>query len=40
LNNSNFVNRAEPEVVENTRNSLAEAQKQAEILQQRLSQFN
>ncbi|MCB8762247.1 valine--tRNA ligase [Planktothrix agardhii 1029] len=40
LNNSNFVNRAEPEVVENTRNSLAEAEKQAEILQQRLSQFN
>ncbi|VXD20265.1 valine--tRNA ligase [Planktothrix paucivesiculata] len=40
LNNSNFVNRAEPEVVENTRNSLTEAEKQAEILQQRLSQFN
>lgn len=40
LNNPNFVSRAEPEVVENTRNSLAEAQKQAEILQQRLSQFN
>jgi valyl-tRNA synthetase len=40
LNNSNFVNRAEPEVVENTRNSLAEAEKQAEILQERLSQFN
>jgi len=40
LNNQNFVNRAEPEVVENTRNSLAEAEKQAEILQERLSQFN
>lgn len=40
LNNPNFVNRAEPEVVENTRNSLAEAEKQAEILQERLSQFN
>lgn len=39
LNNPNFVNRAEPEVVENTRISLAEAEKQAEILQERLSQL-
>ncbi|CAD5933116.1 valine--tRNA ligase [Planktothrix agardhii] len=40
LNNSNFVNRAEPEVVENTRNSLVEAEKQAEILRERLKQFS
>ncbi|MBD2482552.1 valine--tRNA ligase [Planktothrix sp. FACHB-1365] len=40
LNNPNFVNRAEPEVVENTRNNLAEAEKQAEILRERLSQFS
>ncbi len=40
LNNPNFVNRAEPEVVETTRNNLAEAEKQAEILRERLSQFS
>jgi valyl-tRNA synthetase len=40
LNNPNFVNRAEPEVVENTRNNLAEAEKQVEILRERLSQFS
>lgn len=39
LNNSNFVNRAEPEIVENTRNNLAESEKQAEIIRERLSQF-
>jgi len=39
LNNPGFVNNARPEVVENARNALAEAQKQAEILQTRLARF-
>ncbi len=39
LNNPNFVNNARPDVVENARNALAEAQKQAEILQTRLARF-
>jgi valyl-tRNA synthetase len=39
LNNANFVNKAKPDVVEGARNALAEAQKQAEILRDRLSQL-
>ncbi|MGH8001877.1 MAG: hypothetical protein ACREPR_21220, partial [Brasilonema sp.] len=36
LNNANFVEQAPPEVVEGARNTLAEAEKQAEILRDRL----
>jgi valyl-tRNA synthetase len=36
LSNSKFVDKAPADVVQNTRNALAEAQKQAEILQERL----
>ncbi|NJM88782.1 MAG: valine--tRNA ligase [Hydrococcus sp. RU_2_2] len=36
LNNPSFVNKARPEVVEGAREALAEAQKQAEILRERL----
>ena len=36
LNNPGFVNNAPAEVIESARESLAEAQKQAEILQDRL----
>ncbi|KAB8335864.1 valine--tRNA ligase [Scytonema tolypothrichoides VB-61278] len=36
LNNANFVEQARPDVVEGARNALAEAEKQAEILRDRL----
>jgi valyl-tRNA synthetase len=36
LNNPSFVNKARPEVVQGARDALAEAQKQAEILRERL----
>jgi valyl-tRNA synthetase len=39
LNNSKFIDRATPEVVAETKNMLAEAEKQKEILQARLAQF-
>jgi valyl-tRNA synthetase len=39
LNNPKFIERATPEVVEETKNLLAEAQKQREILFVRLAQF-
>ena len=39
LNNPNFVNRAPAEIVQATRNSLTEAEKQAEILRNRLQQL-
>ena len=37
LNNAGFVSKAKPEVVEGARSTLAEAEKQAEILQERLA---
>lgn len=37
LNNAGFVSKAKPEVVEGARSALAEAEKQAEILQERLA---
>lgn len=40
LSNSNFVEKAQPEIVQATRSALAEAEKQAEILQQRLRLLN
>ena len=36
LNNPGFVNKAPEEIVQNTRDALAEAEKQSEILQERL----
>lgn len=39
LANPKFVEKATPEVVESAKNTLAEAEKQAEILRDRLSQF-
>jgi valyl-tRNA synthetase len=39
LNNTKFIERATPEVVQQTKDSLVEAQKQKEILQERLEQF-
>jgi valyl-tRNA synthetase len=36
LSNPNFVQQARPDVVEGARNALAEAEKQAEILRDRL----
>ncbi len=39
LNNSKFIERATPEVVQQTKDSLTEAEKQKEILQARLEQF-
>jgi valyl-tRNA synthetase len=39
LNNTKFMERATPEVVQQTKDSLAEAEKQKEILQARLEQF-
>jgi valyl-tRNA synthetase len=39
LSNANFVDKAPPEVVQTVRDSLAEAQKQAEILETRLNQL-
>ncbi|MGL5832084.1 MAG: class I tRNA ligase family protein, partial [Waterburya sp.] len=39
LNNSGFVNKAPAEVIEGANNDLAEAQKQAEILQERLDRL-
>jgi valyl-tRNA synthetase len=39
LNNPNFVDKAPKEVVQGARNALAEAQKQAEILSDRLAQL-
>lgn len=39
LNNPNFVDKAAPEVVQAARDALAEAQKQAEILRERLKQL-
>ena len=39
LSKPNFVNKADPKVVEETRNNLAEAEKQAEILRDRLNQL-
>jgi valyl-tRNA synthetase len=39
LNNTKFVDRATPEVVQQTKDSLTEAEKQKEILQARLEQF-
>ncbi|NES85924.1 MAG: class I tRNA ligase family protein, partial [Moorea sp. SIO2B7] len=40
LNNPGFVNKAPAEIVQNTRDALAEAQKQAEILRERLQRLN
>ncbi len=40
LSNPNFVNKAAPEVVEIARNNLAELEKQAEILRERLQQLS
>jgi valyl-tRNA synthetase len=40
LGNPNFVGRAKPEVVMATREALAEAEKQAEILRERLKQVS
>jgi valyl-tRNA synthetase len=39
LNNTKFIERATPEVVQQTKDSLVEAQKQKEILQERFNQF-
>lgn len=39
LNNANFVNKAEPKVVQEVRDNLAEVEKQAEILRDRLNRF-
>jgi valyl-tRNA synthetase len=39
LANQNFVSKAAPEVVQGAREALAEAQKQAEILRDRLNQL-
>jgi valyl-tRNA synthetase len=39
LNNAKFIERATPEVVRQTKDSLVEAEKQNEILQERLKQF-
>ena len=39
LNNTKFIERATPEVVQQTKASLVEAEKQKEILQERLQQF-
>ncbi|HEY9751491.1 MAG TPA: valine--tRNA ligase, partial [Coleofasciculaceae cyanobacterium] len=39
LNNPNFVSKARPDVVETTRQSLSEAEKQAEIIRGRLEQL-
>ncbi|MDT9273845.1 MAG: valine--tRNA ligase [Limnospira sp. PMC 737.11] len=39
LSNPNFVDKADPQVVQGARDALAEAEKQAEILQSRLSGF-
>jgi valyl-tRNA synthetase len=39
LNNAKFVERATPEVVQQTKDSLVEAEKQKEILQERIAQF-
>jgi valyl-tRNA synthetase len=39
LNNSGFVNKAPAEVIQGANNDLAEAQKQAEILQERLDRL-
>lgn len=39
LSNRNFVDKADPQVVQGARDALAEAEKQAEILQSRLSSF-
>jgi valyl-tRNA synthetase len=39
LNNTKFIERATPEVVQQTKDMLAEAEKQKEILQERLNQF-
>jgi valyl-tRNA synthetase len=39
LNNTKFIERATPEVVQQTKDSLTEAQKQKEILQERFNQF-
>jgi valyl-tRNA synthetase len=39
LNNTKFIERATPEVVQQTKDSLIEAQKQKEILQERFNQF-
>lgn len=39
LSNRNFVDKADPQVVQGARDALAEAEKQAEILQSRLSGF-
>ncbi|PSB57735.1 valine--tRNA ligase [Chamaesiphon polymorphus] len=39
LNNAKFIERATPEVVQQTKDMLAEAEKQKEILQERLNQF-
>jgi valyl-tRNA synthetase len=39
LNNTKFIERATPEVVQQTKDSLVEAEKQKEILQERFEQF-
>ncbi|NEP46444.1 MAG: valine--tRNA ligase, partial [Okeania sp. SIO2H7] len=39
LNNPKFVNKADPKVVQEVRDNLAEAEKQAEILRDRLKRF-
>jgi valyl-tRNA synthetase len=39
LNNAKFIERATPEVVQQTKDSLVETEKQKEILQERLQQF-
>ena len=39
LNNQDFVTNASPEVVQTTKDNLAEAEKQAEILRDRLNQL-
>jgi valyl-tRNA synthetase len=39
LSNRNFVDKADPEVVQTARDALAEAEKQAEILRDRLQQL-
>jgi valyl-tRNA synthetase len=39
LNNPGFVNKAPAEVIQGANNDLAEAQKQAEILQERLDRL-
>jgi valyl-tRNA synthetase len=39
LSNPNFINKARPDVVQGAKDALAEAQKQAEILQERLQQL-